>query len=100
MATERTPIHVSPESELSLVLRRAAESGRRVRVTAGDAEYELDVHPATATPTSAPAAEQVSRTVAGIRRAAGAWQDLVDADALTSEIYERRKMASRPSVEL
>lgn len=100
MATERTSIHVSPESELSIVLRRAVQSGRRIRVTTGDAEYELDVHPATTTPASDLDAEQVTRTVAGIRRATGGWQDLVDADALTTELYERRKMASRPSVEL
>lgn len=100
MATERTPIHISPESELSLVLRRAAQTGGRVLVDAGDAAYELDVHPTAATPATPTDVDRVARTIAGLRRAAGGWQDIIDADTLTTELYERRRTASRPPVEL
>ncbi len=96
MATERTSIHISPESELSLVLRHAAAARKPVRIDTGDAQYELDVHP-TGGP---PDADHATRTVAGIRKAAGGWRNLVDAEALTAELYERRRMASRPPVEL
>ena len=43
MAAQRKPIKVSPDSELGLVLKRAAASGEPVLVETDDAVYELDV---------------------------------------------------------
>lgn len=99
MATERKSIQVNPESELGLVLKRAAAAGEPVLVDTGDALFELAVHPATSGQTK-PSPEQVARAVAGIRRASGGWKDLVDADAFTAYIYERRRIANRPPVKL
>jgi hypothetical protein len=99
MATERKPVQVNPESELGRVLKRAAVVGEPVLVDTGDEFFELDVHPAAAAKT-APSAEQVARSIAGIRRAAGGWKGLVDADELTAYIYERRRIANRPPVNL
>jgi len=94
MASEHPTIQISPESELSHVLRRAVAARSTVRVDAGDTQYELDVHPTRAT-AQTPDREQVARTIAGIRKAAGGWKHLVDAEQLTAELYERRRMTRR-----
>lgn len=103
MATERKSIRINPRSELGLVLKHAAEAGEPVLVETGDEVFELLVHPAARGQTpmkTAPSAEQVARSIAGIRRASGGWKDLVDADELTAYIYERRRTANRPPVKL
>lgn len=103
MATERTTVQVNPQSKLGLVLRRAAAAGQPVLVTTGDDVYELDVHPAARAQVpvkTPPSAEQVARSIAGIRKAAGGWRGLVDAEEFTAYIYERRRTANRPPVEL
>ena len=43
MAAQRKLLKVSPDSELSRILRRAAASGEPVSVDTEDAVYELDV---------------------------------------------------------
>ena len=103
MVVEHAAVHVHPESELALVLRRAAGSGETVVVITGDERFEIEVHPATVDETldrALPSATQVARSIAGIRKAAGGWKDLVDVDEVTSELYARRQMVSRPSVDL
>jgi hypothetical protein len=91
MASGHPSIQISPESELSHVLRQAVAVQRTVLVDAGDTQYELDVHPTRET-TKAPDREQVARTIAGIRRVTGGWKQLVDTEQLTAELYERRRM--------
>jgi hypothetical protein len=98
MASEHPSIQINPESELSHVLRHAVAARRTVIVDAGDTQYELDVHPTQATALT-PDREQVARTIAGIRKAAGGWKHLVDADQLTAELYERRRMTRRIPVD-
>jgi hypothetical protein len=94
MASEHPSIQISPESELSHVLRRALASRSTVLVDAGDTQYELDVHPTRETTTS-PDREKVARTIAGIRKATGGWKQLVDTEQLLAELYERRRMTRR-----
>ncbi|HMM41569.1 MAG TPA: hypothetical protein PKA95_06690, partial [Thermomicrobiales bacterium] len=43
MAAQPKPIKVDPDSELGLMLKRAAASGEPVLVETDDAVYELDV---------------------------------------------------------
>src|SRR5207237_761826 len=81
MVRDRKRLTVSPESELSLVLRSAAADGEPVVIDTGDTVYELAVQPAarpqpTATPTQRPSPEQVARALAGLEQAAGAWDDV------------------------
>lgn len=52
MAAQRKPIKVNPDSELGLVLKRAAASGEPVLVETDDAVYELDVVAADSGPTT------------------------------------------------
>ena len=80
------------------VLRRAVEARSTVIVDAGDTQYELDVHPTRAT-SLPPDLEQVARTIAGIRKATGCWKHLVDAEQLTADLYERRRMTRRLPVD-
>jgi hypothetical protein len=94
MASEHPSIQISPESELSLVLRRALASRSTVLVDAGDTQYELDVHP-TREREKPPDRQQVARTIAGIRRATGGWKQLVDTEQLLAELYESRRMTRR-----
>src|SRR4051794_22006799 len=103
MAVERKSVQINPDSELGLVLRRAAAAGEPVLVDTGDELFELDVHPAAgaqAATKTPPSAAQVARSIAGIRKAAGGWNGLVDVDEFTAELYERRRAVSRPPVEL
>lgn len=84
------------------MLRRAAAAGESVLVNTGDERYELHVHPASGVQaaTTVPRAEQVARSIAGIRKAAGGWRGLVDAEEFTTELYARRRITNRPPVEL
>lgn len=103
MVIERTPVQINPDSEFGLVLRRAAAAGKPVLIDVGDELYEFAVQPVTGAPASAttlPHAEQIARSIAGIRKAGGRWKGLVDVAQFTTELFERRRVASRPSVEL
>lgn len=99
MAAKRKPIQINPESELGLVLKRAAADGEPVLVDTGDEILEIDVHQTSGTQTPAnmkPSPEQAARTGALIHRASGGWVGLVGADEFTAYIYERRRIAGRP----
>jgi hypothetical protein len=106
MAARRKPIRVTDESNVRLLLRDVAAAGSPVLVDTGDALYDVDVHRSTAGSPGEPprpdppSEEQVARLLAGIHNAAGGWRGLVDAEELTAYIYERRRMANRPPVEL
>jgi hypothetical protein len=100
MAAPRT-IRVPPDSELSMLLHDAMTSGELVLIDTGDAVYRVGVESARRVdPTrQRPAAEELERSRAGIREAAGSWRD-IDAEAFKAYIRERRRTANRPSVEL
>jgi hypothetical protein len=101
MAADRDVVHVSPESALGRALRGAAAASEPILVDTGAEQYELEVHRSPEAGTSAPlSAEQIARSIDGIRRASGAWRDQIDVDAFLEELYERRSAARRPSVEL
>lgn len=89
-------IHVKPGSELDRLLEDAVDLP--VEVEKDGVRYRLDrVNPSTTTP---PSPEQVARSIAGIRKASGAWNGLVDADEFTAYIYARRRTSNRPSVSI
>lgn len=100
MGTIRT-IRVPPDSELSLLLHDALASGEPVTVDTGDAVYRVEVEAAHANGSMArrPSPEEVERSRAGIRDAAGSWRD-IDANAFKAYIRERRRTANRPPVKL
>lgn len=91
------PIHVDHGSELDRYLDDAADApvmlerdGKLYRLTlvertSNDALWE-NYDP--------------ERALAGIRAAAGGWEGLVDAEEFKRYIYERRRTANRPSIEL
>lgn len=87
-------IHVEPGSELDHLLDEFEDLP--VEVERGGVRYRLDrIGPSTHTP---PTPEQVARSIAGIRKASGAWIGLVDPEAFTAYIYARRRTSNRPSV--
>ncbi len=100
MAAIRT-LRVHPDSELSHLLHDAVESGELVTIETGDAVYRIGVESAgPAGPTRrSPTGEEIERSRAGIREAAGSWRD-IDAEAFKDYIRARRRTANRPSVEL
>jgi hypothetical protein len=94
MASEPRIIHVEPGSELDRLLDEVADLP--VEVEKNGVRYRLDrVSPAMHAP---PTSEQIARSIAGIRRAAGAWNGLVDPDEFTAYVYARRRTSNRPSV--
>jgi len=100
MVTTKT-LHVSPNSELSVLLHDALEAGEPVIVDTGDALYRLEVESTArvADQRRRPSLEEVERSRAGVREAAGSWRD-IDTNAFKEYIRERRKTANRPPVEL
>jgi hypothetical protein len=94
-------LHVPPDSELGVLLHDALEAGEPVMVDTGDAVYRLDIASTTsgADQRRRPSPEQMERSRAGVREAAGSWRD-IDADAFKTYIRERRKTANRPPVDL
>jgi len=100
MVATRT-LRISPDSELSLLLRDALESGEPAVVDTGEVVYRLGVESTARAGARArrPSPEEVERSRAGIREAAGSWRDF-DADAFKAYIRERRRTANRPPVEL
>jgi hypothetical protein len=89
-------IHVAPGSELDRLLESIDDTP--IELERDGVHYRLDrvEQPASETTLSA---ERIARSIAGIRRAAGAWDD-IDAEAFKAYIRERRRTANRPSVEL
>ena len=94
MASLPRIIHVEPGSELDRLLDEALDLP--VEVEKDGVRYRLErVSPAPHTPLTP---EQVARSIAGIRKASGGWNGLVDPDEFTSYIYARRRTSNRPSV--
>ncbi len=90
------PYKVTPDSETARLVKEAASSRAPVRVDTGEGVYRLNAD-AERLPLPTPA--EAAASVAAIKQVAGAWKDLVDADALKAYIRERRKTANRPSLE-
>ena len=87
-------IHVEPGSELDRLLDEAVHLP--VEVEKDGVRYRLDrVSPPRHLP---PTPEQIERSIAGIRKASGGWNGLVDPDEFTAYIYARRRTSNRPSV--
>jgi hypothetical protein len=106
IGTEPRMLKVAPDSELGSLLREAAATGQALLVDTGEAVYALNVFgdeddetPRVSRSDRYPSAEQVARSIAGIRKAAGSWKD-VDIEAFTAYIRERRRTSSRPPVRL
>ncbi len=85
-------IPVPPESDLALALKASTDAAESFIADTGTARYRVSVQRA-----DAPTADQIARTVAGIRRAAGAWAHH-DADALKAAVRARRRRGRQPSV--
>ena len=91
-------MQVEPGSELDRLLAEADDTA--IELERRGVRYRLN---RVDTPTAAktpPSPEQVARSIAGIKAAAGGWKDLVDAEAFTAYIRQRRRTANRPSVRL
>jgi hypothetical protein len=94
MAKEPTKIHVVPGSELAELLARAG--AMPVLLETEGAIYRLDRMPKEA---KLPTHEEVSRSRAGIVKAAGSWKD-IDTEKFKAYVYRRRRTATRPSIRL
>ena len=94
MAKEPTTIHVEPGSELAALLARAG--AMPVLLETEGAIYRLDRMPKEAT---LPTPEEVSRSRAGIVKAAGSWKD-IDTEKFKAYVSRRRRTATRPSIRL
>jgi hypothetical protein len=99
MVKEFKKVRVAPDSELALMLRDATRSGTPVVIETGEVVYSVLVGEVTETPAK-PTAEDVAKSLEGIREAAGHWKDIVDAEALKAYIAERRHTCNRPSIRL
>jgi hypothetical protein len=89
-------ISVSSNSDLAHELGAAQSAARSIAIDTGDTIYEVFVsrsQPAAATDDSS------ARSIAGIRDAAGSWGD-IDTEALEAYRDERRKLHTRPPVNL
>ncbi len=82
---------VPPESDLAQALKAATDADGSFIADTGIARYRVSVRRA-----DAPSVDQVAGTLAGIRRAAGAWAHQ-DADALKAAVRARRRSGSLPS---
>ncbi len=85
-------IPVPPESDLAHALKAAIDDAGSFLVDTGEARYRISVQRA-----DEPTPDQVARSIAGIRRAAGAWAH-DDAEALKAAVRARRRGGSQPSV--
>ena len=89
-------IRVAPGSELDRLLESIADTP--VELERDGVHYRLDR-------VNRPSGEaglsddRIARSIAGIRKAAGAWDD-IDAEEFKAYIRERRRTANRPSVDL
>jgi hypothetical protein len=96
MAEALKRIPISPESELARELKTAKNQTHPIAVDTGDTVYEVFVsrtQPATSSD------DAVARSIAGIKDAAGSWKD-IDIEAFDAYRAERRKVHTRPPVEL
>ena len=94
MSREPRKIKVEPDSELASLL---AEADAMPLLIEKDGElYRLDRMNKKA---KVPSPEEVTRSRAGILKAAGSWKD-IDTEAFKAYAYERRRTANRPSIRL
>ena len=107
MVSEPKTVEVEPGSELDRLLDEAAKAplrlvrnGARFRLVPEDGDEWAGPDLGLAREGRSPSAEQVARSIAGIRKAAGSWKD-VDVEALKADLRERRRTAKRrPPVRL
>lgn len=93
---------VEPESDLAEAIELAAETGGEVRVKIGEESYSFFItrmassgRERPSTPLPSPSPEEIERSIEGIRKSAGAWRGLVDAEELKAYIRERRMTPGR-----
>lgn len=92
-------VKLPADSELAQVLGEATRVGAPVVVDTGEVVYSLSIGVVSAK-TATPTVEEAARSAEGIRKAAGRWKDLIDAEAFKAYIRERRRTSSRPPVRL
>jgi hypothetical protein len=92
-------VKLSADSDLARALEDATRVGAPVVVDTGKVVYSLRVGVISAK-MSTPTAEEVDHSAEGIRRAAGRWKDLIDAEAFKAYVRERRRTSNRPPVRL
>jgi hypothetical protein len=95
MPSARKKIKVEPGSELARLLEDIGVLP--VILEKGTERYTVVKEEVTK---RAPTPEEVARSQEGIRKTAGAWKGLIDADAFKAYIRERRRRSSRPPVTL
>lgn len=105
MASEPKTIEVEPGGELDRLLDEATDAP--LRLVRGEERFRVVREPESRTDPTAtgsavddrrPSAEQVARSIEGIREAAGAWAGIVDAEAFKAYVRQRRRTANRPPV--
>jgi hypothetical protein len=91
----------SADADLSDLIKAAAKTGDAVEVLVDGERFVVTVAPLSGGSRREPLSEEeAARSLAGIRRAAGSWRGLVDAEEFKAYIRERRRTSSRPDVEL
>ena len=86
------PLIVTPAPDDPVEDLLDAADDRTVLIRRNGRHYRLDrLHE--------PASNEIERSIAGIRAAAGTWRD-IDAEAFKSYVAERRRTSSRPPVGL
>ena len=96
MATERVYIDATDDPSLSRLARQVRDSNRTHVIRLGAEEVAV-ISPVRK--------RYKGRTITAEDREAflsslGGWKDLVDTDKLIADIYESRRMSSRPAIEL
>ena len=93
---------VEPESDLAEAIELAGETGGEVKVKKGNEVYSFSITRVASSgrerplsPLPSPTPEEVERSIEGIRKSAGAWRGLVDAEELKAYIRERRVTPGR-----
>ena len=101
MAKAADKIVVAPDSDVARLVKRASDARTPLLVDTGDGLYRVQVWPTIAheqpapTPDRRPTPEQVEGSREGIRKLAGGWVGLIDAEAFKAYIRERRKTPGR-----
>jgi hypothetical protein len=94
MVNEPRRIKIAPESEVARLLAEASDTP--LLLEKNGEVYRLERMEKAR---KAPSPEEVARSRAGIRKAAGSWKD-IDTEAFKAYIAERRRTANRPSIKL
>jgi hypothetical protein len=100
MAEHAKPIELSDASELLQVAEevRRSHTPRLLRHAGEDLAIVVPVPRPSKTPRRG--REKTEAEYEAFRRAAGSWKDLVDTDKLIEDIYESRRISTRPPVDL